>query len=60
MNLFVSFSSPHLGTYASNNNLVKLGIWYMTNFDQCKVLEQLHTCWDLKTSEKSYMKELSE
>lgn len=32
----------------------------MTKFGKCAVLEQLHTCRDLKTSTKSYMKRLSE
>lgn len=60
LHTFITFSSPHLGTYATNNNLVKFGIWYMTKFGKCAVLEQLHTCRDLKTSTKSYMKRLSE
>jgi len=59
MNLFVSFSSPHLGTSASSNNLVNFGIWYMTTISKNTILEQLHTCRDLKTSTKSYMKLLS-
>lgn len=60
MNVFVTFSSPHLGTYSTDNTLVRLGIWYMTKFNKCKVLEQLHTSRDLKTSAKSDMKILSE
>lgn len=59
MNLFVTFSSPHLGTYLTNNSLVKAGIWFMIKFDNCKVLEELNTCRDLKTASKSYMKILS-
>jgi hypothetical protein len=59
MNLFVTISSPHLGTYASNNNLVRFGIWYMTKVSKNKVIEQLHTCHDISTSTKSYMKILS-
>jgi hypothetical protein len=59
MNLFVSFSSPHLGTYSSENSLVKAGIWYMIKFTKAKVIEELNTCRDLKTANKSYMKKLS-
>ena len=59
MNLFVSFSSPHLGTNLTGNNFVKAGIWFMINFDKCKALEELNTCKDLKTANKSYMKALS-
>lgn len=56
MNIFVTFSSPHLGTFLSENKFVKLGLWYLTKVNKNKMLEQLHTCRDLETSSKSYMK----
>jgi hypothetical protein len=39
MNLFVTFSSPHLGTYSSENSLVKAGIWYLIKIGKAKVIE---------------------
>lgn len=43
MNVFISFASPHLGITDNSNMLVRLGIWFLTNFDKAKNLKQL-TC----------------
>lgn len=59
-NLFITLSSPHLGTFVSDNNLVRAGIWFMIKFNRATALQQIHTGKDMSNSSKSYLKMLSE
>lgn len=38
-NLFITFSSPHLGISECDNNLVNLGVWYLIKVDKVKNLK---------------------
>lgn len=58
-NMLVTFSSPHLGTFSSDNSLVRAGIWFMIKFNRAPALEQLHCGRDMNTCSKSYIKMLS-
>ena len=41
-NLFITFSSPHLGISECDNNLVNLGVWYLIKVDKVKNLKELN------------------
>lgn len=41
-NLFITFSSPHLGISESSNSLVNIGVWYLIQVDKVKNLKQLN------------------
>jgi len=34
LGIFVTFSSPHLGISELENNLVKLGVWFLTKMEK--------------------------
>jgi pimeloyl-ACP methyl ester carboxylesterase len=41
-NLFITFSSPHLGISECENSLVNLGVWYLIKVDKVKNLKELN------------------
>lgn len=41
-NLFVTFSSPHMGISECENSLINLGVWYLIKVDKVKNLKELN------------------
>lgn len=42
LNVFATFSSPHLGISEGENSLVNLGVWYLIKVDKVKNLKELN------------------